>query len=659
MRRKLLIFLILCMPILATAQAGAIDSLTMLLEAHPQRDSARIQLLAKLGYASYSVEPEQTEACGQEILDIAEELDYTRAMATGHQMLGIAYSVRASYPEALEQYLIAMSIQRRLKDKRGEAQNLNNIAGLFFYQNNLEKALHYNQRSLEINRELNDSIAIAHAYLSRGMMQSQMEQDDEALASYKDAVALYSQLGDQRQLANAYTEIGSSYTKRNRPLVALQYFRLSLDIKRSQGDIAGISITMLQLGASYIAARQYGAAQRTLQEGLKLAEESDATQSIIAYHLKLAELDSLRGNYQQSLENYTRYIGLKDSLFNEQRNSQFLEMQARLEETQTQQELEILKRQKALDQAELAISQATIQNQRLMVMGGMIGLGLLGAVVVILYQLNQTRKAANQQLEKQKAEIQVQKEQLETLNRTKDQWFSILGNDFRYPLHFLQHALALINEGNLNERERSMLTSELEQRARNTGNLLDNLLYWAQDQTEDIPFSAGWINVHDLVQESVVALEHRAEKKGIVIANKVPKATRIWADEDTTRLALRNLMDNALKFSFRGDVVRILADETPDSVAISIQDQGIGISEEARNRLFKPGAPYSTIGTARERGTGMGLLLTQDMVHRNEGRIVFESVPGQGSTFTLIMPRKEQPITQEQAVEVEQAQEEN
>lgn len=624
------------------AQGKRIDTLLAQLSKHPQQDTTRVKLLSQIGYAYYTIDPEKTKAYGRQVMQLSETLDYSRGLATAHQLLGIAASVQGEYPAALESFLISLSIQRKIGDTRGTAKNLNNLAGIYYYQDDLDKALHYNQQSLAANRDLGDTMGIANAYLARGMMQASMKQTDLALEAYQQALRLFEDQQDSLRIASTYGEIGQMFMNAGRRVTALRYYQDALTINRRLGNRQGVTANLLRLARVYTAARQFATAEKLISEGLELAQSMHARDYVMSSYLLLAEIDSLRGRYQSALTWYDRYATLKDSVYNETRSQQIAELEVRYQSEQNRQEAELLQKEKELTDIRLAAQQATIRNQRLIFGGGVLLLLLLGAGLAVLYRLNLAKRSANQQLSQQKAEIEKQKEELETLNRTKDQWFSILGHDFRYPLHFLQHALSLINEGNLSEREQVMLTRELEQRARNAGNLLDNLLYWAQGQLEEISLSPTYLNLHDVVQQSQQYLEHTTEKKGVIISNKVPVTLRAWADADTIQLVVRNLLENAIKYSFRGDVIRLEGHETENHAVLTVQDQGIGISEEVRDKLFRPDQPYSSMGTARERGTGLGLILSRDVLLRNHGHIQLESEPGKGSTFTVLLPLNEQ-----------------
>jgi two-component system, sensor histidine kinase and response regulator len=624
------------------AQVRKIDTLLGQLGNHPQEDQQRVALLIDIGQAYLSIDPQKTASYAQEVLRIAEKLDYRPGLSAGHQLMGLSASAQGEYPAALESFLIALSLQRKIGDQRGISQTLNHLAEIYYHQENWEKALHYNQQALEVSREQADIASLANAYLAQGMMQASLQQRDQALEAYRQALELFEGQGDSLRLASTYGEIGQMFMQAGRRIMALRYYQDALAISRQLGDRSGTAATLLRMARIYLVAGQLETAEKLAQEGLALAQRLSARNSMLQAYQIQAEIDSLRGNYRSALTWYSRLATLKDSVYHESRSQQLAELELRYRTEQNQQQAELRQKEKALSELRLASQQTTIQNHRLLLGGIILLLLLLVAGLGLLYRLHLAKQDAYHQLTQQQAEIQQQQAELEALNRSKDQWFSILGHDFRYPLHFLQHALSLINDGNLSEREQVMLTRELEQRARNAGNLLDNLLYWAQGQLDEISLSPSYLNLHELVEESLAYLAHHADKKGVMISNDVPPTLYAWADADTMQLVIRNLLENAIKYSSRGGVIRVKGAEAAEEVSLMVEDQGIGMDEEVRAKLFRLEQPYSSPGTAREAGTGMGLILSRDILHRNKGRILVESEPGQGSTFTLRLPRSEQ-----------------
>ena len=626
--------LLICLGVMY-GQMAQIDSLQNLLDTHPDRDTLRVILLKEIGYRYYTIDISETEHYAKEILSLSKELEFEKGQAFGHQLMGVYYSIRGEYAMAMESYLIALGIQQRIGDLKGKAGNLNNLAGIYYYQGDVEKALLYNAQSIEATSQLQDTLAMANGYLSRGMMQAQQDDWAGAHLSYQEALALHQTQHDPPRLATAYREIGSVYAIKGNPSVAAEYYQKSLAINRKAGDLSGASHSLREIGDLDLESGAYSQALVHYRESLKLARQSGAKEHEKTAYLRFSMVYERMGNGSRALSYLKQYNVLKDSLMNDARTRQLAEVELRYRTQQDRNEIALLRKEKELQDTKLDAQQTTIHTQRLIVGGAIILMVLLTILSAIYYQLNQHKKHHNKVLQ-----LEIKSKELQALNQTKDRWFSILGDDFRYPIHFLQHALSLINEGNLTDREQEMLTRELEQRARNTGNLLDNLLYWAQGQLQQLSWEPTLFPLDELLTQSIQQLSHRAERKGVLIKSNVESKLEAFGMAETLRIAVRNLIDNAIKFSFRGGVISIEASRGGDHVFITITDKGIGISEENMGKLFLRNQPFSTLGTSRERGTGIGLILSQEIIEKNEGELFLDSTPGQGTTVRVYLPTK-------------------
>ena len=135
-------------------------------------------------------------------------------------------------------------------------------------------------------------------------------------------------------------------------------------------------------------------------------------------------------------------------------------------------------------------------------------------------------------------------------------------------------------------------------------------------------------------------LQENARQKGITIDNRLEESLQLQADEHMLHSIFRNLLANAIKFSFHGGAIALSSQLTPTQVLISVHDTGRGMSKELQERLFRMDVKNSLPGTSGEKGTGLGLLLCQEFVQRHRGKIWVESQEGKGSTFTFSMPRR-------------------
>ncbi|HHC25666.1 MAG TPA: HAMP domain-containing histidine kinase [Desulfobacterales bacterium] len=181
---------------------------------------------------------------------------------------------------------------------------------------------------------------------------------------------------------------------------------------------------------------------------------------------------------------------------------------------------------------------------------------------------------------------------------------------------------------------------EINLASRQAFNLLGNLLEWARSQTGRILYSPEKISMDEIVQKNKDLLEQNAKEKNIHLANDVEPDTFVYADKDMIATVIRNLMTNALKYTPYGGKVTITSKNAGDFTETWISDTGIGIGEEDMDKLFRIDTKYSTLGTANERGTGLGLILCKEFIKGNHGKIWVKSEVGKGSDFKFTLPKQ-------------------
>ena len=172
--------------------------------------------------------------------------------------------------------------------------------------------------------------------------------------------------------------------------------------------------------------------------------------------------------------------------------------------------------------------------------------------------------------------------------------------------------------------------------------LLENLLSWAQSQSGKIAFAPKQTDIKSLVADSISLLVNLVKKKNIQLSTDIPENTTAFCDAELISMVIRNLVANAIKFSFHDSIVNITAGKKKmndkDSLMISVEDKGVGIKKEHLKMLFNKDIHYTTYGTDNEKGSGLGLNICQEFVEMNGGRIWIESKINKGTVFHFSLP---------------------
>ena len=265
----------------------------------------------------------------------------------------------------------------------------------------------------------------------------------------------------------------------------------------------------------------------------------------------------------------------------------------------------------------------------------------LKTVIDELNAKNQLLIQRQEEVIRQRDILEDKKQKLNELNETKDKFFSILAHDLRSPLNsligFNQMILEEIN--NLDKAAIQLIAGKLIESSKNVLNLLDNLLFWALAQTDGLSLRIEKNNLSELTQKTIKLMEPVANQKELYITFETRGKQDTFFDYNTISTVLRNLISNAIKFSFKGQTVIVRMKEFERYHQISVIDQGIGMSHEQLTQLFKIHKKQSRKGTDQEQGTGLGLILCKEFVEKNGGIIKVESTEMKGSTFSFTIPK--------------------
>lgn len=260
------------------------------------------------------------------------------------------------------------------------------------------------------------------------------------------------------------------------------------------------------------------------------------------------------------------------------------------------------------------------------------------AFAYFIFKSRQKEKKAKELISIQKEKLTIQAKQLLEANNSKDKLFAILGHDLRSPINSLESFLELMQSGVISTEEFQTYLPSFYSNVKNVQNTLSNLLQWSISQMNGINAQPTQVNTQQIIEENVNLFTTVASAKNITLITNAAEDVLVWADENHLRLVLRNLINNAIKFTPKGGQVKITAQPKQTNVEISIADNGVGMTKEQIAKLFEKNQHFTTSGTSGEKGTGLGLQLCQEIVVKNGGEIWVESIETKGSTFTFSLP---------------------
>lgn len=234
--------------------------------------------------------------------------------------------------------------------------------------------------------------------------------------------------------------------------------------------------------------------------------------------------------------------------------------------------------------------------------------------------------------------LQQQASELEEMNALNNKLFSIISHDLKTPMYALRNLFQHAREMKMSAKELKGLLPDVINDLNYTTGLMENLLQWSKNQLQSDTIRPQELHMNILVEDVVRLLRIQAEAKQIRIERKGDLPVYAFADMDMTNLVVRNLLSNAIKFTPVGGVITIGVQEHDTFAEIFVQDTGRGISREQMEKINENNF-YTTRGTHSESGTGLGLMLCKEFLARNGGRMMIESEPGNGSTFSFTLPQ--------------------
>ncbi len=239
-------------------------------------------------------------------------------------------------------------------------------------------------------------------------------------------------------------------------------------------------------------------------------------------------------------------------------------------------------------------------------------------------------------------------EQTEELQRNidwRDRLYSVVAHDLRDPIGTIKMLFTMMLDKSVNAGSNQIMMEYLEMANSSIEEvfaLLDNLLKWTKSQIGNLVVASKKFSIEDIVDGNIVLFEPTCRQKNISINfNQSPDKKMVYADYDMAHTIMRNLINNAIKFSSNNASIDVTVEYDEDFAYISVRDYGVGVKDEHKEKILDSQISHTSLGTKDEKGSGVGLVLCKYFVEKNGGTITFESVYGEGAKFTFTLPLAE------------------
>lgn len=568
----------------------------------------------------------------QKALSVYTKVNDTTSVVNCYKLIGLCYYNMDQGYKAIEQFIEGM--KKCEHDPRNTAKLLSNIAMTHARMRNLNDAIYYYRKALVLNSSMENPEGMAVNYNGLGEIYKSLHKPDSALLNYLKAKNLNKKTEFQAvtlsNIAGIYMNNPDSVYK------AVECLKQSWAIFRQLGMYQyeaefkqGIGIILFKQG-------KYKPAIQALTASIEVNDKFNRGFKIktTSYNL-LSKVYEKTGDYQAALKHIKLYIQYADSMAQKEKYDRLSNLEKRYETEKKENEIARLQAKQELTLIQLK------KNKQLKQLG--ITAALLLLLLVFFVELKYLDKIkSNRILEGKNKVIEKSEQELRVLNASKNKFFSIIAHDLKNPLHNVLGYSYLLNNDyeKFKEEERRKFAGDIYHSTSNIFRLLQNLLEWSRSQTGNLNFSPAVVEYQRVLDNSLSVLKSLADQKSIAIKTGYDPELKLFADPLMIETVLRNLINNAIKFTPEGGQIEVSAKEQDGQILVSVSDSGIGISKEDSQNLFRIDSKVKRKGTNNEDGSGLGLILCHEFVEKHNGKIWVQSTPGKGSEFIFSIPVK-------------------
>jgi signal transduction histidine kinase len=513
-----------------------------------------------------------------ELLNRSTEISYLKGRYGALNLLGNASFNICDYEKAQSYFLESIAVAEEMNDEKNLAFGLNNIGIILFRLKQFDKALEYYNKALVLKLKFGDGAAISTSYNNIGLIYNNLKDYDKALEYFKMSVKIDKEIDNRHALCREYNNIGLVWKYKGDRKRSLRHFEESFDLSRDIGYNKGMASAISNIATHYLETGDYEQSLSKAEEGEKIAISINSNNHLMHFYTIISDSAEKLGDHVKALNYFRKYSVLKDKIHSEESRNKIFEMQIRFDTERKEKESELYR---------------------------------------------------------------IKNEELSLINATKDKFFRIIHHDLLNPFTAIHSTAGFLDKfyDNIDEAKKRNYVKMILGSSERLLKLMDNLFEWVKTQSGEIDFKPEKIDIGEICGYNIDLLQNNMQSKNISIVKKVPKNCFAKADKNMIDTIIRNLISNAIKFTFDGGSITVSAKTLKDMVRVSVQDTGTGIEKCNISRLFKVAETFTTPGTKEEKGTGLGLILAKEFLDINSGRIFVTSRPGKGSKFTIEIPK--------------------
>jgi signal transduction histidine kinase len=513
----------------------------------------------------------------QESLSISKSIGDKKDVATSLNNLGNVYSSLADYPEARKHFQESLSIRRDIGDKSGIAGSLNNLGNVSSQLADYAEALKSYQESLSISKSISDKKTVASSLNNLGSVYSFLADYPEARKYLQESLNVFRDIGFKQGMASSLNNLGNIYFALADYPEALKHQQDSFSLNRDIGNKRGMANAIKDIGSIFIKLHRFEEAETHLQQSLLLCDELGLKQERFEALGFLAQLYAETKQFEKAYLTHIEFYNAKEAVFSTETQKQLTNLQVRFETEQSQKEAELY-RLKTIELAEA--------------------------------------------------------------NRFKTELLSLAAHDLQSPLQAIMGFAQLIQQTDGMPRHVEKKIINIIHASENMNRLIADLLDTAAMEQSKISVTKIPVAIAELAENVVTQYQQQANTKNQTIHFFADQPCVVETDADKLQRVLENLISNAVKYSPKDKSIWVMVAEVRGAVQLSVRDNGQGIMEAEKEKLFRKFQRLSARPTDGETSTGLGLAIAKQFTELLGGSIRCESAgKNQGATFIVDLPK--------------------
>jgi signal transduction histidine kinase len=527
--------------------------------------------------------------------------------------LGNLSRMKSNLNDALSYFLKALDFAQSIPKKRGKADILTNISGVYYDLQDFEAALERVNEARTIYLELGDSLNISYTANLLSIVHNAFGNFELAYKYNREALEMLLKSKDTIQIIYNYLGTTEILLRQMKLDEASREALKVIDLANEFGEIDPLISSYATLSYIYFRQGKIDLAERYTNKTITVSKEYNVKNKLPEVYQIKALIASSKNDFERSITLINKGKSINDSIRSLEIADQVSELNVRYETEKKESEIARLNTEQEV--RNLQLSQAKTRNVFLLVV---LLLGFI--VIIVIWRSYSQRTKINRQLK--------------AANDTKDRLFSIIAHDIKNPLSAFTAITNSLEENyrSMSSDEVGLFISKLDSSANKLFDLLQNLLEWSITQSGSLSFNTEKVNLHLVIEETITLFQGAIEAKDLQTKNEVSKDMYVIADYKMLFSVVRNLVSNAVKFTPVNGEIFINSKPKGQLIEVEVSDTGSGLSDQLKETLFDKKSTNES-----KTGTGLGLVLCKEFVEKNGGTIRVESKKGVGSQFIFTL----------------------